>query len=206
MKEIARRYLRVLAIRTVALLISGFILAALSTGSQAQSSFVGVDAVSSGTTAGSSLSIPHTTSGTDRLMLVGVSINNRKYETVSSITYNGISLTYVDSETQSDDARVEIWKLVDPPVGTYDVELIFSADLRRYAVAGVTTFNGVDPTDPLGTFAGNNATTNSANLTVTAVSSSVLALSSTATGGSLLTVTVISAVAVSHNGPVSQIS
>jgi hypothetical protein len=35
-----------------------------------------LDAVSSGTTAGSSLTISHTTSGTDRLMLAGVSMNN----------------------------------------------------------------------------------------------------------------------------------
>ncbi|UCG63843.1 MAG: metallophosphoesterase, partial [Deltaproteobacteria bacterium] len=54
-----------------------------------------VDAVSSGTTSGSSLTISHTTSGSDRLMLVGVSINNDNLETVSSITYNGVPLTRV---------------------------------------------------------------------------------------------------------------
>ena len=113
-----------------------------------------VDAVSSGTTAGSSLTISHTTSGTDRLMLVGVSMNNDNFETVSSITYNGVALTYVNSETRADDARVEIWELVAPPVGTYDVVITFSATLLRYAVAGVTTFTGVDQTDPLGPFVG----------------------------------------------------
>ena len=125
-----------------------------------------VDAVSSGTTAGASLTISHTTSGTDRLMLAGVSINNDRFETVSSITYNGVPLTYVNSETRADDARVEIWELVAPPVGTYDVVISFSATLLRYAVAGVTTFTGVDQTDPLGLFVGNNATSNAANLTV----------------------------------------
>jgi len=99
-------------------------------------------------------------------MLVGVSINNDNYETVSSIAYNDISLTYVNSETQSDDARVEIWKLVDPPTGTHNVVITFSADLKRYAVGGVITFTGVDQTDPLGTFAGNNATSSSASVTV----------------------------------------
>ena len=41
-----------------------------------------VDAVSSGTTSGTSLTISHTTSGSDRLMLVGISINNDDLETV----------------------------------------------------------------------------------------------------------------------------
>jgi hypothetical protein len=99
-------------------------------------------------------------------MLVGVSINNDNYETVSSITYDGVPLAYVDSQTQSDDASVEIWKLVAPPTGTYDVVINFSANLKRHAVAGVITFTGVDQTDPLGTFAGNNATSNSASVTV----------------------------------------
>jgi hypothetical protein len=129
-----------------------------------------VDAVSSGNTAGSSLTISHTTSGTDRLMLAGVSINNTNFETVSSITYNGVSLTYVNSEIRADDARVEIWQLVDPPVGTHDVVITFSATVTRHAVAGVTTFTGGDQTDPLGAFAGNNATSNSANLTVPSAS------------------------------------
>ena len=99
-------------------------------------------------------------------MLVGVSINNDNYEMVSSITYNDISLTYVNSETQSDDARVEIWKLVAPPTGTHDVDISFSTALRHNAVAGVVTLTGVDQSDPLGAFVGNNATSSSASLSV----------------------------------------
>jgi hypothetical protein len=90
-------------------------------------------------------------------MLVGVSINNNRLETVTSITYNGDSLSqvgYVDHQgSGGDDSRVEIWKLVSPSEGTADVVITFSADLRRYAAAGVITFTGVDQTDPLGTFA-----------------------------------------------------
>jgi hypothetical protein len=99
-------------------------------------------------------------------MLVGVSINNDIFETVASITYNGIPLTYVNSETQSDDARVEIWQLVNPPIGSHDVVITFSADLEQYSVVGVITFNSVDQATPLGSFAGNNATSNVASVTV----------------------------------------
>jgi hypothetical protein len=130
-----------------------------------------VDAVSSGytaTTGLSSLTISHNTSGSDRLMLVGVSINNAGDETVFSITYNGILLDPVGAINHQgsggDDARVEIWSLIDPPIGTHDVVITFSTGLRRYAVGGVITFTSVDQDNPLGTFAGSYGDGSSANV------------------------------------------
>jgi hypothetical protein len=117
---------------------------------------------STGTSAaGSSITISHTTSGTDRLMLVGVSINNDNLETVTSVTYNGVGLSFVGAVDRNDDARVEIWQLTEAnglPTGTHNVVVTFSAALLRSAVAGVLTFTGVDQTTPLGTFAGNSNT------------------------------------------------
>ena len=51
---------------------------------------VGVDSVSSTSGGGSSLVVSHTVSGSSRLLLVGVSINNDNFETVSSVTYGGV--------------------------------------------------------------------------------------------------------------------
>jgi hypothetical protein len=86
-------------------------------------------------------------------MLVGVSLNNDSYETVTSVTYSGTDLTKVGDITNSDDARAEIWSLVAPDTGTHDVVITFSAALEQEAVAGAVTFNGVHQTTPLGTFA-----------------------------------------------------
>ena len=58
--------------------------------------------------------------------------------------------------------------MVAPPTGTHDVVITFSADLYRYAVAGVITFSGVNQTTPLGSFAGNFATSNAASVTIPA--------------------------------------
>lgn len=85
---------------------------------------------------------------------------------MSSISYAGVPLTYVGSETQSDDARVEIWKLVDPSLGNHEVGITFSEDLERYAVAGVVTFTRVNQSHPLGEFTGNNDTSSLASLTL----------------------------------------
>ena len=145
-----------------------------------------VDAVSSGLTNGSILRIAHTTSGPQRLMLVGVSINNDNFETVSSIIYGGAPLRLVNTITRADDARVEIWKLEDPPLGNHEVEITFSEDLERQAVAGVVTFNEVEPSDPLGAFAGNSSTSSTVNLTVSsAIGEVVFSVFSCETCGSV---------------------
>ena len=126
---------------------------------------------STGSTTTSSMTISHTTAGTDRLMIVGVSIDNNQDETVTSVTYNSIALTFVGSETQSNDAHVEIWQLSEAgglPTGTHDVDITFSANLQHPAVAGVITFTGVDQTTPLGAFFGdNNVSSNPGFVTVT---------------------------------------
>jgi hypothetical protein len=107
---------------------------------------------STGTTVTDSMTISHTTSsGSNRLMLVGVSINNDGLETVTSVTYNGVGLSFVGADARSDDARVEIWSLVAPATGTHDVVITFSGDLQQEAIAGVMTFTGVDQSTPLGT-------------------------------------------------------
>lgn len=130
-----------------------------------------VDATSSASIERTSLTISHTTSGIDRLMLVGVSLNNELYETVSSVTYNGAPLSFVGTASNDDDSRSEIWSLVAPETGTHDVVITFSANLRRGAKAGVATFTGVNQGTPLGTFQ-SNIGTQSTPATVTVNSAS----------------------------------
>jgi hypothetical protein len=125
-----------------------------------------VDNVSSDTTETNSLTLSHDTSGSNRLMLVGVSINNDNLETVSAVTYAGQALEFVGQETQTDDARVELWKLVAPAIGSHDVVVTFNTDLLRQAVVGVVTLSGVDQADPFGTFTSTNDTSGTASVTV----------------------------------------
>jgi hypothetical protein len=113
-----------------------------------------VDAVSDDTTAVDTFTVSHTTSGTDRMMLVGVSFDPNNDEVVSSVTYNGTCLSFVGSATYSNDARVEIWQLVAPDTGAHDVVITFDKKLSYGAVAGIMTFTGVHQTTPLGSFAG----------------------------------------------------
>ena len=119
---------------------------------QSVSGNVSIDAVSDGTTEGLSVTIPHTTSGTNRLMLVGVSMAPKSGYTVSSITYNGDNLSVVGTRQESDKARIEIWSLIAPDIGAHDVVVTLSSSDHEGAAVGVMTFTGVDQSTPLGTF------------------------------------------------------
>ena len=123
-----------------------------------------VDATSTGTGTGSSITISHTTSGSQRLMLVGVSMANPSTRTVSSVTYDGVSLSNVGSTANpANGARVEIWKLVPPNTGTHNVVVTLSGS--NAATVGVMTFTGVDQTTPLGTYASGSGDATSGSAT-----------------------------------------
>jgi hypothetical protein len=104
--------------------------------------------------------------GMDRVLLVGVSSYNSA-KTVTACSYNGVALTRVgfqDGGGGSNDRRMEIWRLVDPPVGTFTVSVTFSSSAK--AVIGSASFFGVNQTTPNGTFVSAGASTNLATLTV----------------------------------------
>ena len=102
------------------------------------------------------MTISHTVAGTNRVMVVGVSMNNDSLETVSSVTWNGTALSFAGAQVNpdGDDARIEMWGLLAPATGgPYNVVVTFSAALSTHAYAGVVTFNGVHQTTPSGAFA-----------------------------------------------------
>lgn len=114
-----------------------------------------IDATSTGYSASppsTIFTVTHTTgTGGNRLMLVGISQKNKA---VSSVTYGGVPLTLVGDVLANTNARVHLYKLINPPSGTADVVVTMSAIPDKGIIVGVTTFSGVNQTTPLGTFAG----------------------------------------------------
>ncbi|MCP4857295.1 MAG: DUF4347 domain-containing protein, partial [Fuerstiella sp.] len=139
---------------------------------------VAVDATSTGTVAkgNSSDTISHTTSGSDRLMLVGISFGEDKGDSVSSVTYNGTSLTLVGARDNSDTAtaRVEIWKLVAPVTGTHNVVVNISGTSHEGATIGVMTFTGVNQTTAVGSFASAQGDSSSPSATVSSAADEIV--------------------------------
>jgi hypothetical protein len=100
-------------------------------------------------TGGTPISVNHTTSGTDRLMMVGISMNLPA--TVDTVKWNGTDLTLFGARVEQNDAVVELYYMVAPEVGNFNVDVTFTG-LLDGATVGVTTFNGVDQSTPLGVF------------------------------------------------------
>jgi hypothetical protein len=132
-----------------------------------------VDYQSASTTSGTNtLTIPGVTvSGSDRLLLVGVSFDDNG-ETVSGITWNGSEALEHNGRIEDGlSARVEIWKLPAPTSGTYDVVITFDQNLSGDAIAGAAAFSGVDQSTPLGTFASNSGNGGTASVDIPCSSS-----------------------------------
>ena len=126
---------------------------------------LGVDGTASsgtGVATASSVSFAHTTgTGSDRLMLVGVSWNcGSTNRTISSVTFtpsggSAINLTEVITQlgyNSSNPRYSAIYRLLNPPkhvAGT--VTVTFSGAVSNGIVAGAVNFAGVDQTTPLGT-------------------------------------------------------
>jgi len=115
---------------------------------------VTVDSQTTGSTTAASMTLSHTASGNDRLMLVTVSLANPGARSVSGITYNGDSLIFVGAQANgSNEARIETWALVAPDLGAHNVVVTLTGANTTGTVVGVSTFTGVDQATPLGTFA-----------------------------------------------------
>jgi hypothetical protein len=112
----------------------------------------------------SPVTLSHTTgTGANRFMLVGISQRNR---TVTSVTYGTTPLTLVGDNNNNGNARISIYQLVNPPSGTATITVNFSSSPDKGAVVSVTTYSGVDQTNPLGTFATAQATSTNPTVTV----------------------------------------
>lgn len=132
----------------------------------------------------------HTVSGSNRFLVVGVSIRNQQSETASSVTYAGTPLTFVGARSNETSTRVEIWQLVAPAVGTDDVVVTLSASAK--IVGGAISLTGVDQTTPIATsgFAAGSSTNPTMTFTAVATSAWVIdALAYRSTGNSTPTAT-----------------
>jgi hypothetical protein len=96
------------------------------------------------------MTISHTVSGADRLLVVGISQGNVNAP-VASLTYGATPLTLLGTESAGP-PRIEMWYLLNPPVGTADVEVTFSGTPSDGSVVGVMSLTNVNQTTPFGLF------------------------------------------------------
>ena len=111
--------------------------------------------------------------GPYRLLAVAVMI--RGDEEVDSVTYADQSLTWKKTQDGggADQQRVEIWYLVNPPVGTADLLVHLTDSANPSAIAAVN-FTGVHQTSPIGATGGINGTGINVTTTITTLNTDSL--------------------------------
>lgn len=109
------------------------------------------DAASSGTVQpGDVLTFPHTVGDhKDRLLVVGVGMRNGILST--SVTFGGIPMGIIPNGFMQPggDVRAELWGLVNPPVGTFDVVVTVASSISINA--GAVSYYRANQHNPFGT-------------------------------------------------------
>lgn len=132
------------------------------------------DNFSTSSTTGTSLTISHTTTGSNLLMLVGVyeDVATGTTPNTTGITYNGVALTQLVSEYRTFSAGLisSIWGLVAPATGTHNVVISEGSSIPFNGF--VATYTGCAQSLPTGTalkqFSSNSATDATMNPVTTA--------------------------------------
>lgn len=124
-----------------------------------------------------SISWNHVSSGLNRLLVVQV--ETEAASTVSTITYNGLSLAQAVSSTNGS-VRNEQWYLVAPPVGTYTI--VVTASPSAYLTCGAETLNTVNQSSPIGVTQTSTGTSTSPSLVITTGTDNSIVVDSVATG------------------------
>lgn len=128
-------------------------------------------ASSDGSGAASSITLSHTTSGTNRYLACGVAVQDTS-KTVTSLTFNGVALTrltfFNNPDSPGRESRAEYWYLVNPPATTASVVVTLSASTA--VAAGCVSFTEVSQSTPHGTAATGKGDAESTSLDVSSVS------------------------------------
>jgi hypothetical protein len=139
--------------------IHGNILVEVNTANIGVAGAIMTDTLSTGrTSATKTHAVP---AGNDRLLVVSVMTDGNT--DVSTVTYAGLQLTQAieqDSGAATGSA-VEIWYLVNPPVGSANVVVNFGGSVDPSAITA-TNFTGVNQANPIGVSTGATAATGTA--------------------------------------------
>lgn len=110
---------------------------------------IAFDAATAGNYAsGTSYSFSHTCSGTDRILFVHA-FKNGTADTITGVTYNGVSMTLINKQVASTDRYTYLYYLIAPATGSNTITISSSSSV---AIGGnASSYTGVDQTSPIDT-------------------------------------------------------
>lgn len=103
-----------------------------------------VDTTSHATATGSggaTLSWSHTTGSSANKLVVTIGSAGASRD-ISGVTFNSVALTKLIDQDDGSFENAEIWRLNDPPIGTFTIEVSFSGGGGAQQAAGAISFSG----------------------------------------------------------------
>ena len=100
----------------------------------------------------SSLTLSHTTSGTNRFLICFYSVNDVTPQPVTGATYNGTAMTRIGSEISPDAlfTYAGVFRLIAPATGTHDVVFSTAGGTNNRFYAACASYTDVHQTTPTG--------------------------------------------------------
>ncbi len=137
-------------------------------------------------TTSSSASFSHTTSGTDRLLVVFLHIFSQTANPTATVTYNGVGMTLQETAENNFSVNryivVHAYTLVNPASGSNTVAITYGG---TYATTGASavSYTGVDQSSPVGATTNTTATGNPTITLATNTANSLVVGASSNRGG-----------------------
>ncbi|MCZ7392697.1 MAG: hypothetical protein ABOK23_08315 [Candidatus Methanoperedens sp.] len=124
-------------------------------------------------------------SGTNRLLVVGLNYNNTP-GTTSTVKYNNTDLTLAMRANNSNKNYTELWYLVNPPSGSYNIS--HNQTNATQMVMGAWSYTGVDQVTPIGNITNATGTSTNSNVSITTTVANSVLVDVETDGSTLLTV------------------
>lgn len=129
---------------------------------------IALDATSKGTATGTSpLTWSHTCTGSNLILIFGGVVGGSS-PTISTPTYNSVSMTLAGSQESNSTGITGLYYLLGPSTGSHTVSVAFGGTFPA-CQAGVVSWSGVKQTGQPDATAGNTGTSANPSLTVTTV-------------------------------------
>jgi hypothetical protein len=124
-----------------------------------------IDEISSNSGNANSFAHTHNVSGNNRFLIVSIQTENGT--SVASLTYAGISLNFEVSHSYSNEKlNVEIWSLINPPIGSADVIATLSGGKSDKTTIGVVSYTEVDQVVPIDDITARHDNSDSPSITI----------------------------------------
>ncbi len=118
----------------------------------------------------------HTVSGSNRFLVVAVTLDS--LESITTIAYHGIPMTQLFQQREGLSTVQALYYLVSPDDGTHLIDIGFSGGVTIFGITAIS-FNGVDALVPIGgsSFAKDTGVTDNISTTVTVTGTSGMIVS-----------------------------